>query len=85
MNKTCRVILSVLENKMGIVIINKVEEDFPLTDYIPDSMTFMQFIVLLEEEIGVELSDDFLDSELMNSLFGFSEKLEDYLSISSCC
>lgn len=80
MNKAYGEILRVLEENLGVVVLEKDDEDISLTDYISDSMMFMQFIIALEEHFCIELPDDFLDAELMNSLVGFSEKLDDFLS-----
>lgn len=79
MNDTYNIVLKVLEEKMGIVVLDN-QNDFTLSDYITDSMNFIQFIVSLEETMGIELPDDFLDNEIMGSAVGFSEKLSSFLS-----
>lgn len=79
MNDTYNIVLKVLEEKMGIVVLDN-QNDFTLSDYITDSMNFILFIVSLEETLGVELPDDFLDNEIMGSAVGFSEKLSSFLS-----
>ena len=79
MNDTYNIVLKVLEEKMGIVVLDN-QNDFTLSDYITDSMNFIQFIVSSEETIGIELPDDFLDNDIMGSVVGFSEKLSSFLS-----
>lgn len=79
MNQTYRVLINVLEEKMGFIILENEQDDFAITDYIPDSLTFIQFIVALEESFEVELPDDFLDNELMASAKGFAGKLDEFL------
>lgn len=76
MTRAYQVIVSVLKEKLGFVVIENEEEDFAINDYIPDSMTFIQFIIALEETLDMELSDDFLDSDLLSSAIGFAEKLD---------
>ena len=85
MNQAYKVLLSVLEEKLGYIIIDNGQEDFAITDYIPDSLTFIQFIVALEETLGVELSDDFLDSDLLSSAKGFAEKLDSFMLLQKEC
>lgn len=79
MNDSYNIVLKVLEEKMGMVVLDN-QNDFTLSDYITDSMKFIQFIVSLEETMGIELPDDFLDNEIMESALGFSEKLSSFLS-----
>lgn len=80
MNQSYELLLSILKDELGFVILDEEQDDFALTDYIPDSIRFIQFIVILEECLGTELPDDFLDNELMSSMKGFSEKLDEFLS-----
>ena len=75
-------LIKVLEDSLGIVILEKEQEDFAISDYIYESIIFIQFIVALEDELRMELSDDFLDFELLNSANGFAEKLDFFLKSS---
>ncbi len=77
-----QMLIKVLEGSLGIVILEKEQEDFAISDYIYDSIIFIQFILALEGEIKRELSDDFLDFELLNSANGFAEKLDFFLKSS---
>lgn len=79
MVKAYDILISVLKEKLGYVIIDDKQEDFAINDYIHNSLTFIQFIVSLEETIGIELSDDFLDNELLSSARGFAEKLDFFM------
>lgn len=59
------VIISVLD-EMGIFI--DVTEEVCLNDYIADSIQFIQFIVALEEALGFEFPDEYLNYESMESM-----------------
>lgn len=72
-------IVDVLEN-MGFVVFDKNDEDFDIRDYIIDSIQFMQFIVSLEEEIGIELPDDFLLYEILSSAQGLSNAIVSHMN-----
>lgn len=71
-----QIILKILQENFGVVIFKNQQEDFSIKDYISDSITFIQFIVGIEDELACELPDDFLDVELLNSAKGFAEKLD---------
>lgn len=74
-------LISIL-NEMGYCIFEK-DEDFDIRDYILDSLQFMEFIVRIEDVIEQELSDDFLNYELLLSATAFAKKIECYLEESS--
>ena len=67
-------IISILEN-MGYVVFEKNEDDFSISDYIGDSIRFIHFIISIEEKYSIELSDDFLDFNLLSSAKGLSNKI----------
>ena len=75
MEDTYKMIINVLEDEMGYVLINDIGIDFDITDFIVDSIAFIQFALAIEEKIGFELTDDFLNYEVYKSIFGFAEKL----------
>lgn len=79
MTPTYQMIISVLIDKFGIVFLEDNPDDFAINDYLGDSLMFMQFIIAIEEEIGVELTDDFLNNDLLNSAKGFAEKIDFYM------
>lgn len=79
MENTYEMIVKILEDELGYVFMNDFKSDFAITDYIADSIQFVHFIVALEEKIGHELSDDFLDYDIYTSIYGFIEKLEEFI------
>lgn len=76
MNSSYQILLKILKEKFGIIFFNDEKNDFAISDYIIDSVGFMTFIISIEEELGVELPDDFLNFELLDSANGFLEKLD---------
>ena len=79
MKNTYEMIIRILEDELGYIILNDFTTDFSITDYVNDSLQFVQFILAIEEEIGIELCDDFLDYDIYTSMFGFVEKLEAFM------
>ena len=71
-------IIEELEN-LG-VIIDTVEEDIDLLSMEIDSITFITFIVALEEKFEMQFPDEYLAMEVMNSLNGFSSLIYTLLS-----
>lgn len=78
MANTYRMIVNILVQKFGFIILDE-EEDFDIGEYITESIAFMQFIIAIEEEIRTELSDDFLNYDILCSARGFTEKLDEYI------
>ena len=79
MNKSYQIIIKVLSLDFGIIIFDEMDEDFSISEYIYDSITFVQFILAIESEIGMDLPDDFLNIELLDSAKGFAEKLDSFV------
>lgn len=79
MKYTYQIILKILHEKLGFVILDDMHNDFIISDYIPDSLAFINFIISIEEELGKELTDDFLDYDILSSAKGFSEKLDFFI------
>lgn len=77
-----QLLLKILQENFGVFIFEDDQEDFSISDYLPDSLSFIQFIVTIEEEIGSELPDDFLNFEILSSAKGFAEKLEFFVESS---
>lgn len=73
------IVVNVIE-EMGLIILDSKEDDFNIQDYIIDSMQFIDFIVRIENKIDRQLSDDFLDYELLRSSKSFALKISDYMS-----
>lgn len=74
-----KVICEVLDD-MGLVVFEN-GEDFALNDYIVDSFQFITFIVGIEKKLNVNLSDDFLSVDLLQSAIGLANKLSDYIQL----
>ena len=79
MINTYQILKKVLQENFGVFVFGDEQEDFSISDYVSDSISFIQFITAIEEELGSELSDDFLDLELLSSAKGFLEKLDFYI------
>jgi len=73
-------LVKILEEKLGFAIISDEKDDFVISDYIPDSTAFIQFIIAIEEELGSDLPDDFLDYDILSSAKGFAEKLDFFIA-----
>lgn len=71
-------IIEELEN-LGIII-DISEEDTDLLSMEIDSITFITFIVALEERFEIQFPDEYLTMEVMNSLNGFSSLIYTLLS-----
>lgn len=77
MKKVYDNIIDILED-MGYLIFEKDEDDFAVSDYVVDSLQFIDFIVRIEEKLEIELTDDFLQYDLLLSAKGFSNKIFDF-------
>ena len=75
-------LISILE-EMGFIFFDENQNDFAISDYIYHSYDFIQFIVNIENRLGIELSDDFLIYELLDSAKCFAEKIDDFISQNS--
>ena len=71
-------IIEELEN-LG-VIIDTSEEDMDLLSMEIDSITFITFIVALEEKFEIQFPDEYLTMEVMTSLNGFASLICSLLS-----
>lgn len=65
-----RIIKEELENLGVIIEIN--DDDLDLNDIDINSLTFITFIVNLEERLAIEIPDELLSMEAFKSLNGFS-------------
>lgn len=74
-----QIILKVLNNDFGILFLGNENEDFSISDYIIESVEFIQFIIAIENEIGRELSDEFLNIEILNSARGLAEMIDQFI------
>lgn len=73
------IITKVLNESFGIFLFGDEQEDFSLSDYISDSVSFIQFIIAIEDEIAKDLSDDFLNFEILESAKGLAKKIDAYI------
>lgn len=69
----------ILKENFGVFVFGEEQEDFAISDYVPDSMAFIEFIIAIEEELGSQLPDDFLNLEILSSAKGFTEKLDFFI------
>lgn len=76
MNSSYQILLKILKENFGIIFLDDENQDFAIGDYIQNSIDFITFIVSIEEELGAELPDDFLNFELLASSKGFLGKLD---------
>lgn len=51
-------------------------QDFDVNDYIKDSITFITFVIELENEFDIEIPDEYLLPERLNMLSNISSLLE---------
>lgn len=71
-------IIEELEN-LSIVVENT-SEDIDLSSLDIDSITFVSFIVALEDRFQVMFPDSFLSMDVLNSLCGFTNLIVELLS-----
>lgn len=74
MLKLREVLVEILE-EMGFIIFEKNDEDINIGDYITDSIQFISFIINIEQLLGTELTEDFLQFDILSSVNGLSNKL----------
>lgn len=55
------------------------DDDFTISDYVIDSLQFINFIVCLEGKLCTELPDDFLSYESFQSARGLSNKIKFFI------
>lgn len=72
------IICNVLD-EMGYIIFDD-DDDFNISEYIIDSMQFINFIIKLENKLELELPDDFLVYDMLNSAKGLSNKVFAFIS-----
>ena len=63
--------------QVGLVIEEKSKTaDFELSNYLEDSIVFIQFIVSLEEEFEIEFPDEYLLIDKLSSLSALSATMD---------
>ena len=78
-NTTYFALISMLE-EIGYIVFEKDQEDFNISDYIADSMQFVQFILKIEEYYNIELSEDFLLYGILISAKGLANKIDAFIA-----
>ncbi len=68
-------LLAAILEEMGFIIFDIDNEDFAISDYITDSIQFLNFIISIEQLLGIELTDDFLKVDILSSANGLANKL----------
>lgn len=61
------------------IMIDSIEEDFDLQDFIQDSIQFISFIVSLEEKLNIEIPDEMLTFDEVVSFNNFCQRIYDVL------
>ena len=73
---TKRRILNCLE-QVGIVFdVNDMSSDIEMADFLTDSIVFIQFIVAIEEEFGIDFPDEYLIIDKLGSLSALTLTIE---------
>lgn len=62
---------------IGIIVDYDGKEDINLSEYIEDSIIFVQFIVEVEDQLGINIPDYLLSLDLLESLNGFAEMISE--------
>lgn len=61
------------------IMIDSIEEDLDLRDFIQDSLQFISFAVNLEQKLNVELDDELLLFDSVASFNNYSQRIYDLL------
>lgn len=61
------------------IMIDSIEEDLDLRDFIQDSLQFISFAVNLEQKLNVELDDELLLFNSVASFNNYSQRIYDLL------
>lgn len=67
----------------NLLIDDSIATDVDVNEYGIDSLTFVSFIVSLEEELGVEIPDVYLTTDVLRSLNGFVSLVQQFIIDSS--
>lgn len=79
MEVSYKAIISILEEKFGVLFFDDCRNDFSINDYISDSIMYIQFILYLEEKLDFEFPDELLLPELLDSANEFANILDNYI------
>lgn len=71
-----RVLMHEILAELGIECTQAEDEDLNLQEFIEDSFSFINFIVSIEEKFNVEIPDEYLSYETIQSMNGLLELIE---------
>ena len=71
-----RVLVYEVLAELGIECTQAEDEDLNLQEFIEDSFSFINFIVSIEEKFNVEIPDEYLSYETIQSMNGLLELIE---------
>lgn len=71
-----RVLMYEVLAELGIECTQAEDEDLNLQEFIEDSFSFINFIVSIEEKFNVEIPDEYLSYETIQSMNGLLELIE---------
>lgn len=71
-----RVLMYEVLTELGIECTRSENEDLNLQEFIEDSFSFINFIVSIEEAFNVEIPDEYLSYETIQSMNGLLELIE---------
>lgn len=66
--------------KNGIIVSASEKEDVDLTDYEIDSVSFISFVVDLEETLKIKLPDEILNYNILKSLNGLVNMITQFVN-----
>lgn len=62
------------------IMIDSIDEDLDLRDFIQNSLQFISFTVNLEQKLNVELDDEFILFDSVASFNNYSQRIYDLLN-----
>lgn len=71
-----RMLMYEVLEELGIECTQTDEDDLNLQEFIEDSFSFINFIVSIEEKFGVEIPDEYLSYETIQSMNGLLELID---------
>lgn len=74
--------IEIVEKLMAIFVENGLLVDDPealIIDYVPDSITFIQLIISIEEVFDLELPDDLLLMDNMGTTIGLAMRIKELM------
>lgn len=71
-----KVLMHEILAELGIECTQAEDEDLNLQEFIEDSFSFINFIVSIEEKFNVEIPDEYLSYETIQSMNGLLELIE---------